>query len=367
MTDPALVVSQSGRPTDGVPALVAANGHDPVATLAVDRPEDGQYHLSPATLEQVEAHDVVGRESGTVVVDGTPHPGQLADLAARLRPTAVVDTRQVLWERLAGANPAAEVCLELRAARVERRHAADAQREGATQGPSGTSGRLADVEGRVQDLRGHLEERRARARRRVRTGHADADARVVVLGRVGAPTMALWAALTGETGASGVGRPARPTTATAAVGPHAVAVTDTPGVPGDEGLPGWLTRAVPGLTAALERATVVFGVGLGDDPLLAAVAERFDVHCRSLAAPDADAARAALGDRLETAAYAVRLPYGDDAHALVSDLHDRTVVHATEYDDAVYLRLEASLPAADELRRRVDAVGGEVTRLDERG
>lgn len=364
MTDPALVVSQSGRPTDGLPALVAANGHEPVATLVVDRPEDGQYYLSPATVEQVENHDVAERESATLVVDGAPHPGQLADLQARLRSTAVVDTRHVLWARLAGANPVAETRLELRTARVERRRAADAQRDAATRGPSGTSGRLADVERRVEDLRGTLDERQVAARRRVRTGHADADAGVVVLGRVGAPTAALWSALTGEAGASGVGRPARPTTATRAVGPHALAVTDTPGIPGDEGPPEWLTRAVPGLAAALEGATVVLGVGEGHEALLEAAAERFDTRCRSLDAPDADAARAALGDALPTAAYAVRLPYSDDTHALVSDLHDRAAVRETEYDDSVYLRLAVARTATEELRRRVDAVGGELRRLD---
>jgi 50S ribosomal subunit-associated GTPase HflX len=364
MTEPALIVSQSGRPTRGLPALVAARGHEPVSTSVGDRPEDGQYYLSPATVERIEQR-VADRDRDplTLVVDGTPHPGQITDLRTRLGSVTVVDKRRVLWERLAGENPVAATRVGLRAARIARRRAADSQREAATQGPSGTSGRLAHGEERIHDLRDTLEGRREAARRRVRTSHTAADARVVLLGRVDAPTTALWAGLTGETAASGAGRPARVVTATTAVGPHTVAVTDAPGVPGSGGLPGWLTGAVPGLPAALDEATCVLVLEEGDDSLREAVAERFDAPCRSIDAPDAATARGVLDGLLETATYAVRLPYGDDAHALVSELHDRATVHAIEYDDAMYARIEVARTASDELRRRVSAVGGEVKPL----
>ncbi len=364
MDDPALIVSQSGRPTRGLPPLVAARGHEPVSTSESDRPENGRYYLSPATIERIEQRAAdPGRGPLTLVVDGTPHPGQIADLRARLRSVTVVDKRRVLWERLAGANPVAATRVELRAARIARRQAANSQREASTRGPSGTSGRLAHSEERIQDLRDTLDERRETARRRVRTSHAAADARVVLLGRVDAPTTALWTALTGEAATSGAGRPARVVTATTAVGPHTVAVTDAPGVPGNDGLPGWLTEAVPGLPAALNGAACVLVLEEGDDSLREAVAERFDAPCRSLDAPDPATARGVLDGLLETATCVVKLPYGDDAHALVAELHDRATVHAIEYDDAIHVRVEVARTASDELRRRVSAAGGEVKSL----
>jgi len=56
---------------------------------------------------------------------------------------------------------------------------------------------------------------------------------------------------------------------------------------------------------------------------------------------------------------------GDDAHALVSDLHDRTTVRDIEYEDAVCLRVAVPRTASDQLRRRVSAVGGETKPLDD--
>jgi hypothetical protein len=368
----ALLVSRSGDLTPGLRALVAVE-HDPVPTVVTDHPEDGRYHLAPATLERVErwladADADADGDAGapTVVVDGDPHPGQLADLRGRLHPATVVDRRRAFWARLAAENPVAATRAELQAARVERRAAAAAQRDAATTGPSGESGRLADADDRVTRLRDELHERRTAARERVLEGH-DADARVVLLGRVDAPTTELWATLCDESAPpdTGPGRPARPRTATASVGAHTVAVTDAPGVPGDGGLPTWYTAVVPGLAAALEDAACVLGVGPGHDALLAAAAEQVDALTRSLTAPDAAAARAVLGEVLETATVALRLPYDDDAHALVSWLHDRATVHATEYDDAVYVRAEVACSATDDLRRRVAAVDGELRRLDD--
>jgi YD repeat-containing protein len=368
MSNPALIVSGSGRLTRGLPALVAAQGYDPVSTLVRDRPEDGQYHLSPATVEQVEGR-VGDLDEGalTLVIDGTPHPGQVVDLEARLPSVTVLCKRRALWERLATANPVATTRVELREARLARRRAADSQRDAATRGPSGTSGHLAETGERVRELRDTLNSRQETARRRVLDSHTAANARVVLLGRVDAPTTALRTALTGETTTSGAGRPARVVTTTTSVGPHTVAVTDGPGVPGDGGLPEWLTEVVPGLSVALDKAAAVLGMGDGHDALLRAVGERFDVTCRSLDAPDPTAARSVLADVLESATYAVRLPYGDDAHALVSELHDRATVHATEYDDAVYLRVEVARGAVDELRRRVSAVDGELKPLETGG
>jgi 50S ribosomal subunit-associated GTPase HflX len=363
MSEPALIVSQSGRVTRGLRALVASQGYDPVSTLVNDRSEDGRYYLSVATVERIERRWTEDRSSPTVVVDGTPHPGQVVDLRTRLPSVTVVDGRRILWDRLAEANPVAATRVELRRARIARREAADAQRRASTRSPSGTSGQLADSDRRIRRLRDTLDGRREAARERVRTGHTTADAGVVLLGRIGAPTSALWTALTGKEAPSGAGRPARVATATTAVGPHVVAVTDTPGVPGRNGLPGWLTGVVPGLSAALNEATCVLGVGGSHDALCRAVAERFDVTCRSLDGADATAARRMLGSVLESEVYAVRLPYGGDTQALVSRLHDRATVHAIEYDDAVYVRIEVARNATEDLRHRVSAAGGELNAL----
>ena len=248
MGQPSLIASQSGRVTPGLPALVTAGGADPVATVVTERAEDGRYYLSPGTLEAVKQRaSTLDDGSLTLVVDGTPHPGQLVDLQMRLEPVTVVDRRRAVWEHLADTNPVADARVALREARLERRRVANTQRDAATQDPSGTSGALDETETRVQRLRDALEQEQETARRSVEQGYTDVDARVVLVGRVGAPTTALWTALTGESVATAPGRPTQPRTATANSGPHTLAVTDTPGVPGRGGLPDWLTAVVPGL------------------------------------------------------------------------------------------------------------------------
>lgn len=365
MSEPALIVSQSGRITDGLPALASAQGYEPVETLVTDRPEDGKHYLSPATVEDVEQHSsAIDSASLSLVVDGTLHPGQVVDLQARLPSVSVRDTRGAVWERLGGANPVAAARFELRQARVARRAAAGAQRDDATRSPTGTSGRLSSRDRQTQERRAALQQRQEAARKRVETGYTDVDGHVVLLGRVAAPTTDVWAELTHEDGTPEAGRPAQPTTTTTTLGPHTLAVTDTPGVPGDSGFPDWVTAAVPGLTAALERATCVLGVGENCESLGTAVEAQFDATWWSLESATAEAARDALRDVLETAEYALRLPYDDAAHALVSELHDEAAVHATEYDDAIYLRVEVARTAASELRRRTAAVGGAVEALD---
>jgi 50S ribosomal subunit-associated GTPase HflX len=72
-------------------------------------------------------------------------------------------------------------------------------------------------------------------------------------------------------------------------------------------------------------------------------------------------ARDALQETFETAEYAVQLPYDDTAHALVSTLHDRVLVHTTEYDDdAIYLHVEVAQSAVRDLRRRVSTADGSI-------
>lgn len=365
MSEPALIASQSGRLTRGLQPFVAARGYDPVETLVTDRPENGEYYLSPETIERIERRaGETDRADLTLVVDGLVHPGQLADLQARLQSLTVTDKRRVVWDHLAEANTVAATCVERQTARIARQRVNDTQRGAATRSPSGTSGRRAAIDSRLTELRSTLENRQRTARQRVRTSYTDVDARVVLLGRVDAPTTAVWAALTDENTAPETGRPARPVTGTATVGPHELAVTDTPGVPGDEGLPQWLTQAVPGLSTAVEQATCVLGVGERQDSLLRAVAERFDLTCRSLDAADAGTARTTIAEILHTTTCVVRLPYSDDAHALVSELHEQAVVGATDYDQAISLRVDVAQTATDDLRRRVNTIGGELEILD---
>ncbi len=368
MSQPALIASQSGGVTPGLPALVTAGGGDSVATVVTERAEDGQYYLSPGTLEEVEqCASALDDDPLTLVVDGTPHPGQLVDLQARLGSLTVVDRRRAVWEHLADTNPVAEVRVALRQARLDRRRVANAQRDASTEDPSGTSGALDESETRLQRLRDALEREQESARRRVRTSYTDVDARVVLVGRVGAPTTALWATLTDQAATPAPGEPTRPRTATTNIGPHTLAVTDTPGVPGTDGLPDWLTAVVPGLVTALAQARCALVVGGQHATLGQAVARRFGITCRSLDEATPAAAQTVVADCLGTVTYAVRLPYTDDAHALVSALHDEAAVSAVEYEDAIYLRLEASQAADSELRRRISAAGGDTKPLDADG
>ena len=361
MTTPTLLVSQSGQLTQGLSAIVSAHSDGPVTTFVTDRSEDNQYYLSPATVEAVEqCCSDSDDEPAAVVVDGEMHPGQSVDLQTRLSPVTVRDKRAVVWEWLGEVNPVAATRLELQQARIARRAAAAEQRDAAEQGPSGTSGSVEAHDERIQELRATLEERRTAARQRVQTSYSGVDGRAVLLGRVSGPTTSVWADLSETTATATVGRPAQPTTATATVGPHTLAVTDTPGIPGSHGVPDWLHSALPGLTAAIEQATCVLGVGEGCETLLTTVAEEFDVRCRNMPSDTGSAARDALDALLETSEFAVKLPYSDAAHALVSDLHGEATVHATEYDDAIYIRVEVSQTAERDLRRRVSGVDGDV-------
>lgn len=361
MAESAVLVSQSGELTLGLEAIVSAKAYDHVTTLITDRQTDNRYYLSPATVEAIEERQADSPASDTtVVVDGNLHPGQSVDLQRRLAPMAVRDRRGAVWEWLAESNPVAATCFDIYQARIARREAASEQRDAATSGPSGTSGRLAADDEHLQRLQASLADQQTTARQRVQTGYEGVDGRVVLLGRVAAPTTALWSALTETTAAEGAGHPTQPTTATTTVGPHTLAVTDTPGIPGADGLPDWLLKAVPGLSAALEQATCVLGPGDDCESLLTAVSAEFDAHCRSLPTATARAARETLHDVLETRSFAVRLPYNDDAHAFVSELHEEGVVQDTEYDDAIYLQVEVPETAAGDLRRRVEATDGEL-------
>jgi hypothetical protein len=367
MDEAALIASRSGSITSGLSAVVSDRGFDRVETLVTDRPEHGRYYLSPATVDRLERR-LPGADDTYLVVDGDVHPGRMVDLAARLSPVTLRDRRGAVWERLTGANPVAATRFELRQCRISRRAVARDDRDGATDAPGGTSDRLDGLDRRRDDLRGRLEERRRAARERTSTAYTGVDAHVVLLARPGTATAALRAALTGKEAAATAAsdRPARATTATTAVGPHTVAVTDAPGVPGDGGIPSWVESVLPGLMVAIERADLVLGVGDRSGALLDAVGERVDAPCRSMGDADPGAVRQAIARTLPTAAYRLRLPYADATHALVADLHDEARVHDVTYREDVVVDVDVSARAADRLARRVADIGGDATPTDGR-
>lgn len=361
MSESVLIVSQSGDVTPGLSTLLSAHVDGSVETTVTDRSEDGQYYLSPATVDRLESR-FTGDEKTVLVVDGDVHPGQALDLRERL-PVTVRDRRSALWEQLGETNPVAATRFDLRQCRIDRLAAARADRNAAAGGPSDSSGRETDLERRRDSLRDQLDERRQTASERVTEGYEEVDSRVVLVGRPGVATAALWATLTGDD-PDPVGHRAQPTTATATFGPHTVAVTETPGVPGD-GLPSWVEAVLPGLVAAVEQATLVIGVGPGVESLIESIKGRVDATCRQLDEPAPDAVRQAVAETLGTVAYRLQLPYDDATHALVADLHDNARVHDVAYRDEVVVQVEVSASRADAIARRVAELGGEVNSLDD--
>ncbi|PSQ17420.1 hypothetical protein BRD02_03350 [Halobacteriales archaeon QS_8_69_73] len=361
MSRPAVIVSQSGAVTPGLRAVVSASGDDVVETVTVDRREDNRYYLSPPTLDRVETLcDGLEATEPRVVVDGTVHPGQMVDLGERLPSAALQDRRGAILKRLGETNPAAATRFELRRTRIARRAAARDQRDGAADTPSGESGRLAEHDERRGRLRERLDDRQREARRRVDDAYTDVDGHVVLLARGdGTAATEAWTALTGDDADAepAAGRPAGATMATAAVGPHTVAVTDAPGVVAADGFPAWFADAVPGVVAALEQADLVLCSGVDPDGLVATLAERFDGTHEAVAATP-EAVRARVTDTFGAADYVVRLPYGDDAQALLSELHESAAVADVAYGDEVTVRLTVSRSAAESLVRRIEAVGG---------
>ncbi|ERG97449.1 MAG: hypothetical protein J07HQX50_01476 [Haloquadratum sp. J07HQX50] len=358
MGNPAFLVSQSGQLTNGLQAIMSTQGYD-LTTIVIDSTEDSVHYLSSTAIARIEQHVSDAAESYLTVIDGAMHPGQFVDLQLRLPLATLRDRRGVIWEWLGKENPVAATQFDLQQCRITQRKAAMEQRGDATSGPSGTSGELTAAEQQVQQLRSTLESRQAMARQRIQSSYTDVDSQIVLVGRMDAPTTTVWAGLTDQTVSSIPGRPAQPTTAITTCGPHTLAVTDTPGIPDSDNLPEWFSETVPGMMATIERATCVLGVG-DCQSLLSVLDDQYDLTCRILTSADAPTARETLQDVLETAEYVVQLPYSDTAHTLVSKLHEQTTVHAIEYDDAIYVRTEVALSAADWLRRQTLAVDGDI-------
>jgi hypothetical protein len=363
MEEHAIVAGRRETVTPWVAQTVSALGYEVAGTATADSPEDGRYYLPPGVVERAER--LLDRTGAPLlVVDGEPHVGQLADLRERFPDIALRDRRSAVWARLAASNPVADDRLALRRARLERRLAERAQRQGSAQSPEGTGGRVADLERQCDQRRDRLSDRQQRARDRVTGSHTDADAYVVMAHTVGASSGVDRGLLLAQdrTPADTEAPPLRAETDVAGIGVHDVATTDIPAVPWTGGVPDWFEAVVPGALAALERATLVCS-GVSD--LAAALADRFDAAPVTAERPTEAAVRRALCSHLETTDLDVSLPYTDEAHALVSRLHDQTEVRRVAYGDRIDLSVTAPADGADAIERRIQGAGGRVERPSE--
>jgi hypothetical protein len=363
MPQKAVIVSRSGGVSAGLPEAVSASGYEVEKEVVTDRGEDGRYYLSPATVDRLEAMLSSSDNLSCLVVDAEVHPGQAVDLTERLPVTTFRDRRGAFLEGLGEGNPAAAARFELWRSRISRRKAAREQRDGQADGPTGEAGRLGGIDGRIQRIRDEVRSHRKDAHDRVTEAYTDADGYAVLVGD-GVRTTEVWASLT-DGGTERVGLPSQAVTDTVTVGPHRVAVTDLPEVPepdsdpdsDSEPLPEWFREAVPGVPAALERASLVLGVGESREDLTGAVSEEFG--CDTAVGPTAEDAKEAIADAFGTVEYAFRLPYGDAAHAFVSRLHDEAEVGDVRYDEEILVRATVSRSAEDRMKRRAREADGE--------
>jgi len=404
----AVLVRRDGRDatpaTPGFDRIVEALGYAVDRRVRTTRAEHSRYGVGPATVERLAE---VAAETGVtyVAVDNDLHPGQLADLAAGVPAATVRDRRGVVSDGLgaAGGSVAANRAEEW-TLQVERRRLLNAARAADGESEGAHEDRVADVDRRRQRLDEECEALAEAARRAVETGHEAAGARVVVAETVGTDAdPSPWAALAdagsdadGDPGGDADGDPTRagenplapgePVTESIPVAAGTVALTAVPPLLRD--CPAWYREAVPGTTAAVERADIVV-VAAGDASAAAEAVDalrgadegpvlvwRQDDTVDATGSTDPSAAglptdasvyggspsglRERVTALLPTERLSVRLPYDDDAHALVSWLYEHTHVEAVDYDDVVTATLVAFPDVAATVRRRVDAVGGSV-------
>ena len=360
MKEHAIVAGRRETVTPWVAQTVSALGYEVAGTATADRPEDGRYYLPPGVVEQAER--LLDRTGAPLlVVDGEPHVGQLADLRERFPDITLRDRRSAVWARLAASNPVADSRLALRRARLERRLAERAQRQGPAQSPEATGGRVADLERQCDQQRDRLSNRQQRARDRVTSSHTDADTYLVMARTVGTdPGVDRGLLLAQDRSPADARAPTlRAETDVAGVGVHDIATTDIPAVPWTGGAPDWFEAVVPGAIAALERADLVCSTV---DGLAAALANRFDATPVTVERTTETAVRRALRSHLETVEFSVSLPYTDEAHALVSRLHGQTEVRRVAYGDRIDLSVTAPADSVDAIERRIRAAGGRVER-----
>jgi hypothetical protein len=359
---------------------VEALGYDIADTVTTEREEHNRYHVPPGVVRDIDT--AVRTDDCTLVaIDGTVHPGQRADVSEKLQVDDVRDRRGIVFARLgAGGNELAKKRLALYDARLDRQTAKQAQRQSATRGPTGTSGRVAEFDRRCQRLEDTLRTRRRAARQRHDGTHGDTDAHVVFVGSPTTDTSRLWSALTGaDDRYQGPFDPVRPTSDQCSLGGHQLRMTATPGlVPGN---PGWYETVVPSTFAVLRGADIVV-VACRSIDRLEALCDT--VQSRSgatrlpvLTAQDGETTatgerqighatpgeiESRIRDALVTVGVDIALPHGDAAQALVSRLYDRRTVRSVAYGDEITLTVEMPKNAVANLRRRVREVGGSLVR-----
>lgn len=359
-----VLATRHGSVCPAVEAIVATRDASVVDVLAVDADEDNQYHLPPELVDQLaDCVDRTGAER--VVVDGLVHSGQMYDLSHALPAVELLDRRDLYYERLAeGGNPAAETARELRLRRLERRTAKRRQRDSLTDGPTGESGTVAELDRDCDRLAASLESVQQRQRRQVETSYEDVDAHTVVVGPVDTATTAVWTALTGTQAESAVLRPATPRTAVADIGPHEVAVTDTPGVVA--GQPEWFTAAVPGTMAVVERADILVVVKSDNHRPSLAIDDTAFGGTMLWTQPPADGERASwrsqfreeLAQTLPTVRLTLTLPYG--AESVLSRLYDETTVESVAYGEEIEADVAVPAGRSDRIEQAVEQAGGTV-------
>lgn len=361
MAPKALVASREGAVAAGFEAVVSALGYEVTDVLTTDQAENNQYHLPPGLVERLRDR-IAETEAEYIALDGIAHAGQMVDLGTALQAVTIRDRRGVTWERLAeGENPAAAARLALRERRIERRRAQRDQRAESTTGPSGTSGVVSELDQACERHAEMLNEQQAAQRRRATESYEGVDAHVTVVGPVSAPTTECWEAITGQVGETGPLRPATPTTALAEIGPHTVAVTDTPGLVAGEN--DWFADAVPGTVAAIERANVLLVVG-GSAEFDGVVVQCSELEEASGSEPDRlddwrEQVIAEIQAQLPTARLAVALPYTDEGHALVSTLHEEATVESVRYDEEIRLMIEIPESTIKRFGRQIERADGE--------
>lgn len=371
MATRALLATRNGSLTPGFEAVVSALGYEVVDVLATDGPEDNQYYLPPGLLEELR-NRIAETGAEYLAIDGRAHAGQMVDLETTLPSVTIRDRRGVVAERLAsGDNPAAAARLALRERRIELRRARRDQREQSTTGPSGTSGTVSELEESCERQAVSLADEQETLRKRIIESYEGIDTHVVIVGQITTPTTTCWGTLIGEQREDGPLRPATPRTAVVDIGPHAVAVTDTPG--STVGESEWLAEVMPGTVAAIDRADILLAVGLSADIEIDALLPVDEFEGTVVQCPEpADTGgvsdqsndwgaqiTAAIRAELPTTRVAAALPYSDEAQALVSTLHEETTVESVSYGDEIRLLVEMPDSAVERLGRRIEQVDGE--------
>lgn len=403
----AVVVRRAVEPTRCFAEVVSSLGYDVVEGIETDREEHGRYNVGPGTVERIS--EVVGREAVEVVAfDNLLHPGQTADVTVELPDDVeVLDRRATVYRRLSEAGgEAAAVALRRWRLRVRRRLLLN-------RSLSGDSGdrvedRVSDIERRMDDASESLKETRRRAEDRIRSTEAYGDAgdggdggrlSVAVVGDACAPTSEAVGRIADDeasVGADGLPlSPAETETYSGSVGPHPVYVTDCPGfvrvrreanVEGDGdgdgegepsypvGPPDWYSDVVPAALAVLREGDVVALVGYEDVDGLGGWLRGFEADVVEVdvgRGPDGgvteEAVESALlsAEPLSTKALTVRMSYGDEAHSVVSRIHDEFLVEDVTYEDRISIEVVAPEARIEGLRAMVSEAEGEVSKSDD--